>query len=128
MKGPPPGTLAYQGVDRGYVRVMYQSIGVKSSPQKIESVRVRLERIKTPAILHPRSRSRRVKSEIRTNIENHRILFQKTPEHRKNICLHVPTKEVVGGIKRIRVDADVFAGGEAHQSSVSARGDWPVHV
>ena len=79
-------------------------------------------------IPHPRGRSRSVESKICTDVENHRVRLQKTSEYRENICLHLPAKEVVDGIERIGVDADVLAGSEADQSPISACIDWPFHV
>src|SRR5260370_30633556 len=125
MKGSAPGSFANQSVDRGYIRLMRQPVRVKSSLQQVESVRVRLERIEAPVILHPRGRNRSVESEICTDVENHRATLQKTSKYRKNICLHVPAKEVVHGIEQIGVDADVLARSEADQSPISACIDWP---
>ena len=75
-----------------------------------------------------RARDRRVKPKICADVEHYRFGLQETSKKWEEICFHFPAEKVIGGIDRIGVDANVFAGAESNQRPIGTGVNWRFHV
>src|SRR5260370_29421958 len=127
MELPSSRQFADQSIDGGHIRMLRQPVGVKGSSQQPKGMRVRFERIEATTVLYDRRSRCGVQSEIRSDVENHRLRRQKPAEHRQKVCLHFPAEKGIDRLQRIRIYPNIFAGIEPYQSSIGARINWTCH-
>src|SRR5205085_2987982 len=103
-----------QHVCRDDVRIEIKIVCDDRALQALENARIALESIDAPVLPHDAAAERRVEAEIGADVEDDRMLGEKSPENANDVGFMLPAENIADRLEGGGVDAEIFTRGKAH--------------